>query len=99
MRNAEEIIDEQRLALEIAMYADKCSIDEEITRLKSHANQFKGALNDAQPMGKKLDFLSQEMLREANTIGSKSNSAQITNSVIEIKTLIEQIREQVQNVE
>lgn len=94
-----EIIDENRLAQEVVIYADKCSIEEEITRLKSHIQQFKELLDIKEPVGKRLDFLIQEMNREANTIASKSTSIDITNIVVELKTQIENIREQIQNIE
>jgi len=94
-----DIIDEARLATEVVIYADKCSIEEELTRLKSHIDQFKLILEEKKPIGKKIDFLIQEMNRETNTIGSKSGSLDITNLVVEIKTELENIREQVQNVE
>ena len=94
-----EIIDENRLAQEVVIYADKCSIEEEITRLKSHIQQFKELLDIKEPVGKRLDFLIQEMNREANTIASKSASIDITNIVVELKTQIENIREQIQNIE
>ncbi len=94
-----DIIDESRLATEVVIYADKCSIEEEITRLKSHIEQFKLMLEEQKPIGKKIDFLIQEMNREINTTGSKSGSLDITNLVVEIKTELENIREQVQNVE
>lgn len=93
------IIDEGRLAQEIVIYSDKCSIEEEITRLKSHIEQFLNLLNEHTPIGKKLDFLIQEMNREINTIGSKANSLKITNLVVDMKTEIENIREQIQNIE
>ena len=96
-----EEIDKSRLAQEVVIYADKCSIEEEITRLKSHISQFIDLINSnkGEPVGKKIDFLIQEMNRETNTIGSKSNSLEITNGVIEIKTQLEDIREQIQNIE
>lgn len=94
-----EIIDENRLAQEVVIYADKSSIEEEITRLKSHIQQFKELLDIKEPVGKRLDFLIQEMNREANTIASKSASIDITNIVVELKTQIENIREQSQNIE
>ena len=94
-----DVVDEARLAQEIVIYSDKCSIEEELTRLRSHISQFNNLLKGASPIGKKLDFLVQEMNREVNTIGSKANSLEITNRVIEIKTEIENIREQVQNIE
>ena len=92
-------IDEARLAQEVVIYADKCSIQEEVTRLRSHISQMKDLLNNDEAVGKKLDFLIQEMNREANTIGSKSNNLEITNEVINIKTELEDIREQIQNIE
>lgn len=79
-------IDKNRLAQETVIYADKCSIQEEVTRLDSHIAQFKQILNSNEAIGKKLDFLIQEMNRETNTIGSKANNLEITNAVIEIKT-------------
>lgn len=94
-----ESVDENRLRQEIVIFSDKCSIEEELTRLKSHIAQFKNFLNTSVPIGKKLDFLIQEMNRETNTIGSKANSLDITNLVIEVKTELENIREQIQNIE
>ena len=93
-----ENIDENRLAMETVIYADKSSVEEEITRLQSHISQFKNLINE-NVSGKKIDFLIQEMNRETNTIGSKSASIDITNMVINIKTELEDIREQVQNLE
>lgn len=92
-------IDETRLAMEVAIYADKSCIDEEIVRLESHIEHFKKTFKTNQPIGRKLDFLSQEMNREANTILSKTNSINISNQAIELKTEIEKIREQIQNIE
>ena len=92
-------MDESRLAIEIAIFADRCSIDEEIVRLGSHLSQMREALNIQQPIGRKLDFLIQEMNREINTIGSKANDLAITRNVVEIKSEIEKMREQVQNIE
>ncbi|MBE5805753.1 MAG: YicC family protein [Clostridiales bacterium] len=94
-----DVIDETRLAQEIVIYADKCSIEEEIIRLKSHIMQFKNLLDTKEPIGKKIDFLIQEMNRETNTIASKSVKLEITNIVIEIKSIMEDIREQIQNIE
>ncbi len=94
-----DIVDKSRLAMEVVLYADKCSVEEEITRLRSHIIQFKNMLEETKPIGKKIDFLIQEMNRETNTIGSKSGSLDITNLVINIKTELEDIREQVQNIE
>ncbi|MGI6669109.1 MAG: YicC/YloC family endoribonuclease [Acetivibrionales bacterium] len=92
-------VDETRLAMEVAIFADRCSIDEEIVRLKSHIYQVREALQMDMPVGRKLDFLVQEMNREINTIGSKANDLVITRYVVEIKSEIEKIREQVQNIE
>ena len=93
-------VPEDRILVEAAVFADKCAIDEEITRLNSHLVQLKNIIEkSSQPDGKKLDFLVQEMNREANTIGSKANDITITNYMLEIKSEIEKIREQVQNIE
>ena len=93
------IVDESRLAQEIVIYADKCSIEEEITRMKSHISQFLNLLDKNNSNGKKIDFLIQEMNRETNTIGSKANCLDITKYVVEVKTELENIREQIQNIE
>ena len=95
----QQTIEENRLAMEVAVFADRCSIDEEIVRLHSHINQMREAFKLQQPVGRKLDFLVQEMNREINTIGSKANDLTITRNVVEIKSEIEKIREQVQNIE
>ncbi|MDD2393327.1 MAG: YicC family protein [Eubacteriales bacterium] len=92
-------IDDQRLAMEVAVLADKCDIDEEITRLASHFDQFSTVMSERGSIGKKLDFLVQEMNREINTIGSKANDVTITRYVVEMKSLVEKIREQIQNIE
>lgn len=94
-----DIVDETRIAQETVIFADKSSIQEELTRLDSHIQQFENILNSSGSIGKKLDFIIQEMNREANTIASKSVKLEITNLVIEIKTELEDIREQVQNIE
>ncbi|MFR0823570.1 MAG: YicC/YloC family endoribonuclease [Clostridia bacterium] len=94
-----DILDEARLGAEVVIYADKCSIEEEITRLRSHVIQLQQLLVEEKPVGKKLDFLIQEMNRETNTIGSKSASLAITNLVVDVKTQLEDIREQIQNIE
>lgn len=94
-----DTVDQTRLAQEVVLYADKCSVEEEITRLNSHIAQFRKLLETNEPIGKKLDFLVQEMNRETNTIGSKANNLEITNLVVDVKTEIENIREQIQNVE
>ena len=92
-------IDKNRVAVEIAIFADKATVDEEIIRLRSHISQMRSTLDICEPIGRKLDFIVQEMNREANTIASKSNDMKMTNIVIDIKNLIEKIREQVQNIE
>lgn len=94
-----DVVDQTRLAEEVVIYSDKCSVEEEITRLKSHMSQFLNLINENIAIGKKLDFLIQEMNRETNTIGSKANNLEITNLVVDIKTELENIREQVQNIE
>ena len=93
------VVDEARLMQEIVIFSDKSSIEEELTRLKSHISQFLELIKQASPIGKKIDFLIQEINREVNTIGSKANSLDITNKVIEIKTEVENIREHIQNIE
>jgi len=95
----EVVIDEGRIITEAAIYADKISITEEIVRLKSHFSQFEKIVKENAPVGRKLDFLVQEINREINTIGSKSLDIEITNRVIEVKSDIEKIREQIQNIE
>ena len=92
-------VDESRLLTEVILFADKACIDEEITRLHSHISQMYSIVEESVPVGRKLDFLVQEMNRETNTIGSKSNDIQITNHVVDIKSEIEKIREQIQNIE
>ena len=94
-----DVVDQTRLAQEVVIYSDKCSVEEEITRLKSHISQFLNLLNENIAIGKKLDFLIQEMNRETNTIGSKANNLEITNFVVDIKTELENVREQIQNIE
>ena len=92
-------LDDDRLNYEIAFFADKSDINEEIVRLKSHSNQFLNSLDSNEPVGRKLDFILQEMNREVNTIGSKSDDVIISNCVVNIKSELEKTREQVQNVE
>ncbi len=91
--------DEQRLLTEVTLFADRCDINEETVRLKSHLEQFKETLNCSEPIGRKLDFIVQEMHREINTIGSKANDLTISKYVVEMKNSLEKIREQVQNIE
>lgn len=93
------IIDQGRLAMEVAVYADKSSIDEELTRMNSHIAQFRSIIEEDGAIGRKLDFLIQEFNREVNTIGSKSSDSIIVNKVVDLKSEIEKIREQVQNIE
>ena len=91
--------DEARLLTEAALFADRTAIDEELVRLKSHLAQMEDMLRDDAPVGRKLDFLVQELNRETNTIGSKANDLTITRTVVDMKAEIEKIREQVQNIE
>ncbi len=92
-------LDETRLAQETAIMADRCDISEEITRLGSHFEQFNSMFEKTGPIGRKMEFVTQEINRETNTIGSKSVDYQVSQSVIEIKSLLEKIREQIQNIE
>jgi uncharacterized protein (TIGR00255 family) len=92
-------LDPARLAQEVAILADRSDISEELTRLNSHIKQFRNLFQEKQPVGKKMDFLLQEMNREANTIGSKSMDSQIAHQVVSIKAELEKMREQVQNIE
>ena len=92
-------LEQEMLAREVAIYADRCDISEELTRLRCHLDHFESMCDSNQHAGRKLDFLAQEMLREANTIGSKSNDATISRHIIEVKALIDRLKEQVQNVE
>lgn len=92
-------IDEARILTEAAIYADKTAVDEETVRLRSHLHQMDGMLRETQPIGRKLDFLVQEMNRETNTIGSKANDVEMARIVVDIKSEIEKIREQIQNIE
>ncbi|NBI29618.1 YicC/YloC family endoribonuclease [Chengkuizengella marina] len=92
-------LDESRLTMEVALLAERANIDEELTRLLSHFEQCYTLFNQVEPVGRKLDFLIQEMNREVNTIGSKSNFTEITNKVVDLKAELEKIREQVQNIQ
>ncbi|MBN2898720.1 MAG: YicC family protein [Clostridia bacterium] len=92
-------LDEQRIATEIAVFSDKTNITEEIVRLESHFEQLVSIFNESKPVGRKLDFLIQEINREVNTIGSKSPDIDISNYVVDMKSEIEKIREQIQNIE
>ena len=92
-------VDEQRIITEAAVFSERIAVDEETVRLKSHINQCRELLDESVPVGRKLDFLIQEFNREANTIGSKAQDLEITKMVVEIKSEIEKIREQIQNIE
>jgi uncharacterized protein (TIGR00255 family) len=92
-------LEDQRLAAEIAIFADRSNVDEELIRLLSHFGQFKQLLESAEPVGRKLDFLIQEMNREVNTIGSKANFTELSAKVIDMKAELEKLREQIQNIE
>lgn len=96
---ADHTVDEARVLTEVAIFADKVAVDEETVRLRSHISQFRDLLAGGGAIGKKLDFLVQEMNREINTTGSKCNSIEITRIVVDVKSCIEKIREQIQNVE
>lgn len=96
---ADTAVDEQRLLTEAAIYAEKIAVDEETVRLRSHLKQFRSMLESEEAVGRKLDFLVQELNREANTIGSKAQNVEITGYVVDIKSEIEKIREQIQNIE
>ena len=92
-------VDEQRVLTEVAIFADKVAVAEETVRLRSHIKQFNGLLESDEPVGRKLDFIVQEMNRETNTIGSKAQDIEIAHTVVDIKSEIEKIREQIQNME
>jgi uncharacterized protein (TIGR00255 family) len=92
-------VDPARLEQEIAIFAERCDISEELTRLESHCEQFSALVDAEEPVGRRLDFLLQEMAREANTVGAKSPDAQVSHAIVEVKAEIERMREQVQNVE
>lgn len=91
--------EDERLLKEVGLFAERCDISEELTRLRSHFEQFERYFDSPEPMGRALDFLCQEVIRELNTIGSKANDAGIAHHVVEAKTELEKIREQVQNVQ
>lgn len=96
---ADAAVDEGRLLTEVTIFADKVCVDEEIVRLRSHIETTRNTLLEGGPIGRKLDFIAQEMNREANTILSKANDLEISNCAIELKTEIEKVREQIQNIE
>jgi uncharacterized protein (TIGR00255 family) len=91
--------DPQRVAQEVAVYADRCDISEELVRFRSHLGQFRAMFSDAEAVGRRMDFLVQELNREVNTMGSKSNDAELTRAVVAMKAELEKVREQVQNIE
>ncbi len=93
------LVDDHRMAQEVAMQLDRADISEELSRLREHVRAYRQLLKSDEPQGKKLDFYAQELLREVNTIGSKSQVAKLTSLVVDAKTIVEKIREQVQNVE
>lgn len=96
---ADRNIDDTRVLTEAAIFADKVAVDEETVRLKSHTEQFREILKSPEPVGRKLDFLTQELNRESNTIGSKAQDVKIAQVVIQLKSELEKIREQIQNIE
>ncbi len=91
-------LDQDYLAREVALFADRCDINEEISRQNGHLQQFRETCDTDEPVGRKLDFIAQEMLREANTIASKANDSEIARAVVDMKTAVDRIKEQVQNV-
>lgn len=91
--------DPQRLAQEVAMFADRCDISEEVARFRSHLVQFRKLFEDSEPVGRRMDFLVQELNREVNTMGAKGNDVELTRHVVSLKAELEKVREQVQNVE
>jgi uncharacterized protein (TIGR00255 family) len=93
------LLDEARLYHEVALAAERLDVAEELARLASHVEQFHAALAGAEPVGRRLDFLAQELAREANTLGAKAGDAPLAHRVVDLKTEIDRIREQVQNVE
>ncbi|MBP1556432.1 MAG: YicC family protein [Oscillospiraceae bacterium] len=96
---ADRNVDDARVLTEAAIFADRVAVDEETVRLRSHVQQFREILSSSEPVGRKLDFLTQELNRESNTIGSKAQDAKVAAIVIELKSELEKIREQIQNIE
>jgi uncharacterized protein (TIGR00255 family) len=94
-----QTVDEARLAQEVALLVDRSDVSEEIDRLRSHLDHFRAVLKESAPAGKRLDFLTQEIFRELNTLGAKCRNAEMTRAVLDAKVICEQLREQVQNVE
>jgi uncharacterized protein (TIGR00255 family) len=99
LKGTSVVVSEPDLIREVSLFADRCDINEEITRLRCHLEQFEAFLSDKVSQGRKLDFLTQEMFREVNTIGSKANNVQLARCVVEMKSAVERIREVLQNVE
>ncbi len=99
LRSAQLELEQESLMREVAVFAERCDVSEEITRLTSHLQQFRELCDRGDQVGRTMDFLTQELLREANTVASKSNDAQISRCIVEVKGLIDRLREQVQNVE
>ncbi|MGC1273512.1 MAG: YicC/YloC family endoribonuclease [Planctomycetaceae bacterium] len=99
IKDADATLNDSDLIREVSLYADRVDINEEITRLRSHLGQFRAFLDDKQSQGRKLDFLTQELFREVNTIGSKANNVAIAHRVVEMKAAVEKIREILQNIE
>jgi uncharacterized protein (TIGR00255 family) len=99
LRDALQNLDDERLRQEITLYASKIDVDEELSRLAAHLTEMRRILAQGGAVGKRLDFLMQELHREANTLGSKSVDAEVSRSAMEMKILIEQMREQIQNLE
>jgi uncharacterized protein (TIGR00255 family) len=99
LRDGEATVEPADLIREVSIYAERCDISEEILRLRSHLDQFQSFIRQEQSAGRKLDFLTQEMVREVNTIGSKANNAEVAHAVVEIKAAVERMREVLQNVE
>ncbi len=99
LENQNHPVSESDLLREVALFADRCDISEEIVRFRSHLAQFRTAMNSSESCGRKLDFLTQELFRETNTIGSKANDTEIIKRVVDMKALIERMREMVQNIE
>lgn len=92
-------VDEKRVHFEVALFAERCDITEELVRVRSHISQCRNMLDDESPLGKKLDFLIQEISREINTVSSKAGDAEVSLNVVEVKAELERVREQVQNIE
>jgi uncharacterized protein (TIGR00255 family) len=99
LSSAAATLDEDRIRQELVMFAAKVDVEEELTRLVTHLSETRRILTDGGPVGKRLDFLMQELNREANTLGSKSVDVEVSQASVELKVLIEQMREQVQNIE